>query len=184
MPFLEEFNQRPGNSGPGGRDFSGRIHRQPLAAGGRAGTSRAEKLLGNPYSISAISGNSWISGNFRRFPEISGNSRKFPGISENARKVGSRAHPTCFRNRPHMPLHLLLGPNGSEYNTVSPRRGVFVHVRDLCGWSRRCSGQLATVWGALNATRRASARKEIPPHPTETDPTCPYTSFWRQRFRI
>ena len=115
VPFLEEFNQRPGNFGPGGRDFSGRIHRQPLAAGGRAGTSRAEKLLGNPYSVSAISGNSWI---FRKFPEISENFRKFPGISETARKWGSPGH---------------VGPA---------------------------------------------------PHASETDPTCPYTSFWRQRFRI
>ncbi len=51
---------------------------------------------------------------FRKLPRISGNFRKFPEISGSFGKRPEsgvpRAHPTCFRNRPHMPLHLLLGP--------------------------------------------------------------------------
>ncbi len=179
--FWRSSTSAPAISAPGGEtsraEFTANRWPPAAAQGLRAPRSCWEIRTG----CRRFPGIPGFSGNFRKLPEISGSFREFPGISENARKVGSRAHPTCFRNRPHMPLHLLLGPNGSEYNTVSPRRGVFVHVRDLCGWSRRCSGQLATVWGALNATRRASARKEIRAPPPGAGPRGPGAGGWGGR---
>ena len=69
-----------------------------------------------------------FSGNFRKFPKIFGNFREFRKPPGNGGPQGMWGPPHMLQKPTPPALTPPFGANGSEYNVVSPRRGVLVHV--------------------------------------------------------